>query len=170
MLEKCNAPSSLTYSKQGMELKRDIETRIDTARCISDEEFEQFKKIFKGTIPEAFEAFYRIANGGGLCESDVEAEVWKLPVHGFIPITHGSLPIERLIQDMGTLVSEEEVWECGEYLPFAYDYGGQPLFLSLKREDYGRIYLFEGDGMNLFEVAENFSEFLQQLYGENTEE
>ncbi|WP_234013371.1 SMI1/KNR4 family protein [Cronobacter dublinensis] len=55
-------------------------------------------------------------------------------------------------------------WHKKEFIPFAYDNGGNPFFLSLKASDYGHIYLYAQDGDALFEVAESFDDFIRALY------
>jgi hypothetical protein len=105
-------------------------------------------------------------NGGCPAEEDVEAGRWGLPVHGFAPIKYGDLTIEQLIEDIGVIEAKEfGFWAPYSYVPFAYDEGSNPLFLSLRDGDYGCVYICALDGTgNIKRVAASFEEFLERLY------
>lgn len=140
---------------------------VDPERQISHIEWAKFTKCFPVPLPESFKAHYLRINGGYLAEEDVEAERWGIPVGGFNPIKYGTLPIETLINDIFSISpaeSEYGPWHKKEFIPFAYDNGGNPFFLSLKASDYGHIYLYAQDGDALFEVAESFDDFIKALY------
>ncbi|ELY5938609.1 SMI1/KNR4 family protein [Cronobacter malonaticus] len=140
---------------------------VDPERKISNIEWTEFAKSFPVALPESFKAHYLRINGGYLAEEDVEADRWGMPVGGFNPIKYGALPIETLINDIFSISpaeSEYGPWHEKEFIPFAYDNGGNPFFLSLKATDYGHIYLYAQDGDALFEVAESFDDFIKALY------
>jgi hypothetical protein len=82
-------------------------------------------------------------------EEDVEAGRWGLTVHGFNSIKYGTLPIEQLIEDIGTIKPKNDKfgsWPPYSYVPFAYDAGANPIFLSLRDSDYGCVYICALDG------------------------
>ncbi|WP_283010585.1 SMI1/KNR4 family protein [Cronobacter turicensis] len=140
---------------------------VDTERKISNIEWTEFAKRFPVPLPESFKAHYLRINGGYLAEEDVEADRWGIPEGGFNPIKYGALPVETLINDIFNISpadSEYGPWQENEFIPFAYDNGGNSFFLSLKESDYGRVYLYAQDGDALFEIADLFDDFIRALY------
>lgn len=118
---------------------------VDAEKHIDENEFIEFAKVFTEPLPDAFKDHYLKINGGYLGEEDVEADRWGIPIGGFIPIKYGQLTIEELITDIDTISpaeSEYGPWHVKAFVPFAYDNGGNVVFMSLKERDYGCIYLY----------------------------
>jgi len=142
---------------------------MHTEQALSDGDYRNFEQLFAREIPASFRGHYMSFNGGGPAEEDVEAGRWGLPVHGFNPIRYGTLPIERLIEEMGAIEPQDDKfgsWAPRRYVPFAYDAGGNPLFLSLRDDDYGCVYIYAPDGGNVARVARSFEEFCERLHRE----
>ena len=138
---------------------------IDSKKQLSTKELEDFSKLFIVKPPHSFIKLYSLYNGGGLSEENQEKELWKLPILGFSPIKYGNLSIEKLIEEIQEIKSQEfGVWEKGEFIPFAYDMGGHTIFLSLKKDDKG-IYFFDYDSENFIQLSSCFDGFLKELYG-----
>ncbi|EOI3548364.1 SMI1/KNR4 family protein [Cronobacter dublinensis] len=140
---------------------------VDAEKHIDENEFIEFAKVFTEPLPDSFKDHYLRINGGYLGEEDVEADRWGIPIGGFIPIKYGQLTIEELITDIDTISpaeSEYGPWHAKAFVPFAYDNGGNVVFMSLKQRDYGCIYLYAQGGDDLFEVADSFDDFLDTLY------
>jgi len=138
-----------------------------TEQPLTDEEFATFAGMFRRAIPESFRAHYLADNGGFPSEEDVEAGRWGLPVQGFVPVKYGRVPIERLVEDLERVAPHDQavgVWVRYSYVPFAYDAGGNTIFLSLRDSDYGRVYIYAPDGGNIKEIAPSFAEFRRRLY------
>jgi len=138
---------------------------VDTEQALTEEDYRNFEQLFAREIPPSFRAHYMSFNGGSPTEEDVEAGRWGLPVHGFNSIKYGTLPIERLIEDIGAIELEIGSWAPYSYVPFAYDAGGSTVFLSLRDSDYGCVYICAHDGSGSFKlVATSFEEFRERLY------
>lgn len=99
---------------------------------------KEFESIFPITIPDSFKEHYLKINEGLVSEEDVEAELWGLPVNGFNPIKYGQLTIEELIKDIHEIEPSDTQygsWGGNRFLPFAYDFGGNTIFMSLRDSD-----------------------------------
>src|SRR5215813_868167 len=96
-----------------------------------------------------------------------EAGKWGLPVHGFNPIKYGDLTIEEMVKRIERIDPEDDkfgTWAEFSYVPFAYDQGGNTIFLSLRDSDYGSIYWFTFQGPSIQLIASSFEEFRAKLY------
>lgn len=90
-----------------------------------------------------------------------------MPVNGLNPIKYGNLTIEKLIEDMQEISTNDArhgTWGQEQFIPFAYDFGGNTLFISLRNDDFGFIYLYAQDGHNIIKIESSFSLFLKKLY------
>jgi hypothetical protein len=68
---------------------------------------------------------------------------------------------------MGAIEPEDDKfgsWAPYSYVPFAYDAGSNIVFISLRDNDYGCVYIYAPDGGNIFFVASSFEEFRERLY------
>jgi hypothetical protein len=138
-----------------------------TEKPLIDEDFTTFERLFRREIPLSFKSHYLANNGGFPSEEDVEAGNWGLPVHGFNPIKYGNVTIERVVEDTETIDPKDEQfgsWAKYSYVPFAYDAGGNIVFLSLRDTDYGSVYIYAPDGGNIKKVSPSFEEFRTRLY------
>ena len=140
-------------------------------KALTDEEYRDFERIFRRQTPPSFKAHYMANNGGSPKEEEVESGQWGLPVHGFNPIKYGKLTIERLVEDIESIEPKDRrfgSWEKSSYVPFAYDEGGNTIFISLRDDDYGYVYIYAPDGRNIKNIAPSFEEFLARLYQPKT--
>lgn len=140
-------------------------------KALTEEEFRDFERIFSRQIPPSFKAHYMANNGGSPTEEDVESGQWGLPVHGFNPIKYGKLTIERLVEDIESIEPKDQrfgSWEKSSYVPFAYDEGGNTIFISLRDNDYGYVYIYASDGRNIKNIAPSFEQFVARLYQPRT--
>lgn len=134
---------------------------------LTEQDMNEFESIFPVTIPDSFKEHYLKINGGFVSEEDVEAELWGLPVNGFNSIKYGQLTIEELIENIHEIEPSDMQygsWGPNRFLPFAYDFGGNTIFMSLRDSDLGEIYIYASDGNNIFHVDSSFSSFLKRLY------
>jgi cell wall assembly regulator SMI1 len=139
---------------------------VDMEKLLTDDDYKDFERIFHRQLPPSFKARYMAHNGGCPAEEDVESGQWGLPVHGFNPIRYGSLPIEKLVEDIGNIEPEDRrfgSWEKFSYVPFAYDAGGNTIFISLRDDDYGHVYIYAPDGGNIKNICPSFEEFRRRL-------
>ncbi|UJR62508.1 SMI1/KNR4 family protein [Dickeya zeae] len=140
---------------------------ISYQKELTTREWNDFESFFSVSIPDSFKSHYLRINGGFVSESDVEADMWGLPVNGFNPIKYGQVTIERLIEDMGEIKPADGqygVWGYKQFVPFAYDFGGNVIFISLKDDDWGEVYLSASDGGGIIHVDKSFTSFLKRLY------
>src|SRR5688572_8111980 len=139
---------------------------VDTEQALTDEDYRNFEQLFTRELPPSFRAHYMSFNGGSPAEEDVEAGRWSRQVD-FLPIKYGTLPIEKLIEDIGVIEPENDKfgsWAPYSYVPFGGHVGGT-LFLSLRDSDYGCVYIRFFDGSDgIFFVASSFEEFREKLY------
>jgi SMI1 / KNR4 family (SUKH-1) len=122
---------------------------VYTEQALTDEDYRNFEQLFAREILPSFRAHYMSFNRGFLAEEDAEAGRWGLPVHGFNSIKYGTLPIEQLIERTGAIELKDSKygsWAPGSCVPFAYDAGANPVFLSLRDSDYGCVYICALDG------------------------
>lgn len=140
---------------------------VYSQKKLTVQEVKEFESIFSVVIPDSFKEHYLRINGGSPSESDAEAELWGLPVHGFNPIKYGTLTIEMLVEDIFAIKPDDPkygIWGYKQFLPFAYDDGGNTIFLSLRKNDFGEVYIYDMDGKNIFHIDYSFSSFLKRLY------
>jgi len=108
-------------------------------------------------------------NGGFPAEEDVESGQWGFQA-GFFPIKYGKLSIERLVEDIENIEPEDRrfgTWEKFSFVPFASQVGGI-IFISLRDDDYGHVYIYFQDGDNIFKIYPSFEEFRRRLYTPRT--
>jgi hypothetical protein len=118
-------------------------------------------------LPLSFKSHYRAYNGGSPAEEDVESGKWGLPVHGFNPIKYGNVTIEDLIDDFDVITPKDSSfgsWSKFSFVPFAHDAGANPIFLSLRDQDYDSIYIYDPDGGIIKKISSSFDEFISKLY------
>lgn len=136
-------------------------------QLLTDNDLAFFESFFCKEIPLSFKNFYKKNNGGFLSEEDMEAGVWGLPVNGFYSIKYGEKTIEKMVNNYGDLIPCDDGnggWKKFTFIPFSYDNGGNPIFVSLRESDYGCVYIYAPDGDNLFKISNSFEEFISRLY------
>lgn len=139
----------------------------NTQQRLTEPELLEFEKGLIGELPSSFRNHYLAFNGGAPAEEDVERGKWGLPVHGFNPIKYGNITIERLIDDLDAIDPKENSlgsWQKLSFVPFAYDAGAHPIFLSLRDRDYGAIYIYDPNGGAIKRIADSFDAFRSRLY------
>ncbi|MDA3642833.1 SMI1/KNR4 family protein [Saccharopolyspora indica] len=125
-----------------------------TEKPVTDEEFDAFERFLERILPDAFKDHYRMNNGGWVPESSENS----LGVHGFNPISRGTLPVERLVDDM-----ELRHDGCVDEVPFCYDAGGNQFMLQLTDGRYGEVDLLLADGGEREPLDLTVAEFLRIL-------
>ncbi len=139
---------------------------VGTETPLNEEDFSLLERKLNYPIPKEFVDFYMVRNGGFLDEADVEAGLWGLPIGGFNPIRHGRVTIESLIDDYGDISVDENAWIKGDYIPFAYDNGGNLIFLSLSD---GGVYFCAVYDDVLSKITDSFCKFIDKLYQNGTQ-
>ncbi|GAA2605054.1 hypothetical protein GCM10010399_40130 [Dactylosporangium fulvum] len=119
-----------------------------SAWSLTEGDIAAFSRSLDRPLPAAFIDHYLLVSNGGWFPDGVES---PLGVHGFHPITYGSLSIERLIEDMG-------LRQRGE-VPFAYDAGGNQFLLVLATGQVDRWFV---DGGRREPTGLSIAEFLDQ--------
>lgn len=127
----------------------------ESEKKLSSDELNEFNRYFGGKIPLSFINFYIKFNGGYPPDNDV-SNIFLLG--GFNPIKYGELPIENVYSDLVDDFSNLE-----KMVPFAYDEGGNCFLLSLRDDNYGKIYIWLMDEKELVFISESFDDFIDQL-------
>jgi hypothetical protein len=131
----------------------------DSEQSLSEKDLCEIRSLFISNIPEDFLEFYKKDNGGYPEENMVMSKENIYSLNGFHPIKYGRLSIERLFVDL-----TNENPEFKDYIPFAYDDGGNNYLLSLAPETYGNILLWIWEENNLALVSRSFRDFISSLY------
>lgn len=109
----------------------------DTDPAISKEEFLQFEEILGKKLPEAMMEFYLKHNGGQPQVMGVHDDRHLFPFNSFDSL-------EEMRKSM-KLFDDEAVptgFKATDLLHFAYDPGSGNYALSLRTEDYGKVYFY----------------------------
>ncbi|QKZ03788.1 SMI1/KNR4 family protein [Pseudomonas eucalypticola] len=121
-------------------------------------DFSHIESLAGGALPSSFKKFYLLRNGGYLESKELYGDECVYDIHGFESLKHGDLPIEQLYQD---LVESYEF--LAGLVPFAFDQGGNNYLVSLRAEDYGKIYIWLHDEEELKPVFDSFEFFEKGL-------
>ena len=134
----------------------------DTDPAISSEDFLQFEEILGKKLPEAMKDFYLKYNGG-------QPQVWGVHDNRHLIPFNSFDSLEEMKKSL-TWFDDEVVpagFKATDLLHFAYDPGSGNYALSLRAEDYGKVYFYV-----LEETAEiygqwtSFEEFLNSFVEE----
>ena len=109
----------------------------DTDPAISSEDFLQFEEILGKKLPEAMMDFYLKHNGGQPQVRGVHDEHHLFPFNSFDSL-------EEMRKSL-TWYDDEAVpagFRATDLLHFAYDPGSGNYVLSLREEDYGKVYFY----------------------------
>ena len=121
----------------------------DTDPAISSEDFLQFEEILGKKLPEAMMDFYLKHNGGQPQVRGVHDEHHLFPFNSFDSL-------EEMRKSL-TWYDDEAVpagFRATDLLHFAYDPGSGNYALSLREEDYGKVYFYV-----LEETAEEYGQW-----------
>ncbi|WP_221801317.1 SMI1/KNR4 family protein [Oceanobacter mangrovi] len=140
---------------------------IDCEAQLTRDDIAALEAQLIARLPESLSQHYLQANGGEPSEQDREAGLWGWPLNSFNPIRHGHQTAESLMRDLADDMKfddEERQWQLGEFLPFACDDGGNPLFVSLLADDYGAVYVAAPYDGVLQRLADSFAAFRARLF------
>jgi hypothetical protein len=135
---------------------------LDADSPISKEDFLQFEEFLGKKLPEAMKNFYLKYNGGQPQVMGVHDDCHLFPFNSFDSL-------EEMRKSMKWFDNEvvPEGFKATDLLHFAYDPGSGNYALSLRAEDYGKVYFYV-----LEEIAElygqwsSFEEFLNSFVEE----
>ena len=123
---------------------------IDANEPITREDLLQFEENLGKKLPESMLNFYLQYNGGQPCVSGVHDDKHLFPFNAFYSLEE----MEKVLNWF-----DDEVVPAGfqakDLLHFAYDPGSGNYALSLREEDYGKVYYYV-----LEERAEIFGQWL----------
>ena len=121
----------------------------DTDPAISSEDFLQFEEILGKKLPKSMMDFYLKHNGGQPQVMGVHDEHHLFPFNSFDSL-------EEMRKSL-TWYDDEAVpagFRATDLLHFAYDPGSGNYALSLREEDYGKVYFYV-----LEEIAELYGQW-----------
>ena len=134
----------------------------DTDPAISSEDFLQFEEILGKKLPEAMMDFYLKHNGGQPQVRGVHDEHHLFPFNSFDSL-------EEMRKSL-TWYDDEAVpagFRATDRLHFAYDPGSGNYALSLREEDYGKVYFYVlEEKAEIYGQWASFEEFLNSFVEE----
>ena len=135
---------------------------LDSDSQISKEEFLQFEEILGKKLPEVMMDFYLKHNGGQPKVRGVHDEHHLFPFNSFNSL-------EEMCQSL-TWYDDEAVpagFRATGLLHFAYDPGSGTYALSLREEDYGKVYFYVlEEKAEIYGQWASFEEFLNSFVEE----
>lgn len=142
----------------------------DPAKAVTSEDLKDVERRFRFSFPRAIWNHYLTVNGGSperclFPESDSFCVIAE-----FLSIKHGEDTLEETVQE---LTVERHV--VPRYLvPFASDPGGDYFCFSVRKKDFGAIYIFRGEYADDMRravrfLANSFSIFMRRLKPEATD-
>ena len=135
---------------------------IDTDPAISREDLLQFEEFLGKNLPEAMKNFYFQYNGGQPQVKGVHDEHHLFPFNSFDSLEE--------IRKSLTWFDDEAVpagFKATDLLHFAYDPGTGNYALSLREEDYGKVYFYVlEETAELYGQWPSFEEFLNSFVEE----
>ena len=134
----------------------------DANEAITREDLLQFEENLGKKLPEAMLNFYLQYNGGQSCVSGVHDDKHLFPFNAFYSLEE----MEKALNWF-----DDEVVPAGfqakELLHFAYDPGSGNYALSLREEDYGKVYFYVlEEKAELYGQWPSFEEFLNSFVEE----
>ncbi|WNY83071.1 SMI1/KNR4 family protein [Cronobacter dublinensis] len=128
---------------------------MDSEIGLTQEDFAEVEKKFNWKLPATFKKFYLHHNGGGLTDEYADNEFL---LSGFIPFKYGSASIERTYKDL-----VDDFPTLKEFVPFADDQGGNCFLISMRKKDYGEVYIWLMDEKELAFVIESFDALINEI-------
>ncbi|CAJ1316791.1 SMI1/KNR4 family protein [Paenibacillus sp. CFBP13512] len=131
----------------------------ESEQSLTEHEWQTFANSIDYPIPESFKDFYLQHNGGYLEPLFVDGEEYAPLIHGFMPITYGSLTIEQLMIDM------QYAWDILQEvcIPFASDAGGNSFLLRIVPQHYGEVVVWLEEEESIIPCRHSFAELLEDL-------
>ena len=134
----------------------------DTDPAISSEDFLQFEEILGKKLPEAMKDLYLKYNGGQPQVRGVHDDRHLFPFNSFDSLEE--------IKKSLTWFDDEVVpegFKATDLLHFAYDPGSGNYALSLRAEDYGKVYFYVlEEKAEIYGLWDSFEEFLNSFVEE----
>ena len=132
---------------------------IDANEPITREDLLQFEENLGKKLPESMLNFYLQYNGGHSCVSGVHDDKYLFPFNAFYSLEE----MEKVLNWF-----DDEVVPAGfqakDLLHFAYDPGSGNYALSLREEDYGKVYYYVlEERAEIFGQWFSFEEFLNSF-------
>ena len=135
---------------------------LDSDSPISKEDLLQFEEILGKKLPEAMKNFYLKHNGGQPQVMGVHDDCHLFPFNSFNSL-------EEMCQSL-TWYDDEAVpagFRATDLLHFAYDPGSGNYALSLRSEDYGKVYFYVlEEKAEIYGQWASFEEFLNSFVEE----
>ena len=132
---------------------------IDANEPITREDLLQFEENLGKKLPEAMLNFYLKYNGGQSCVSGVHDDKHLFPFNAFYSLEE----MEKVLNWFDDEVVPEG-FKATDLLHFAYDPGSGNYALSLREEDYGKVYYYVlEERAEIFGQWFSFEEFLNSF-------
>ncbi|MGF6439160.1 SMI1/KNR4 family protein [Kosakonia cowanii] len=128
---------------------------VDSEIDLTPEDLVEVEKKFNWKFPKAFKEFYFRYNGGDLADEYADNHFL---LSGFIPFKYGSASIERTYKDL-----VDDFPALKEFVPFADDQGGNCFLISMRKMDYGKVYIWLMDEKELTFVIDSFDALINEV-------
>ena len=135
---------------------------LDADSPISKEDFLQFEEFLEKKLPEAMKNFYLKYNGGQPQVMGVHDDRHLFPFNSFDSL-------EEMRKSMKWFDNEvvPEGFKATDLLHFAYDPGSGHYALSLRAEDYSKVYFYVlEEKAEIYGQWSSFEEFLNSFVEE----
>ena len=135
---------------------------IDTDPAISREDLLQFEEFLGKNLPEAMKNFYFQYNGGQPQVKGVHDEHHLFPFNSFDSLDEMKKSLKWFDDE-----AVPEGFKGADLLHFAYDPGSGNYALSLREEDYGKVYFYVlEEKAELYGQWPSFEDFLNSFVEE----
>ncbi|MDN4619345.1 SMI1/KNR4 family protein [Paenibacillus sp. PsM32] len=131
----------------------------ESEQSLTEQEWQTFAQKIEYPLPDSFKDFYLQHNGGYLETLFIDGEEYAPLIHGFMPITHGSLTIEQSMIDM------QYAWDILQEvcIPFASDPGGNSFLLRIVPQHYGEVVVWLEEEESIIPCRDSFTDLLDDL-------
>ena len=134
----------------------------DTDLAVSREDLLQFEKFLGKKLPEAMKDFYLQYNGGQPQVRDVHDDYHLFPFNSFDSLEEMRKSMKWFDDD-----AVPAGFKTKDLLHFAYDPGSGNYALSLRAEDYGKVYFYVLEELaELYGQWPSFEDFLNSFVEE----
>ena len=135
---------------------------LDSDLPISKEDLLQFEEILGKELPKTMLDFYLQPNGGQPQVRGVHDEHHLFPFHSFDSLDEMKKSLSWFDDE-----AVPEGFKAADLLHFAYDPGSGNYALSLRKEDYGKVYFYVlEEKADLYGQWPSFEDFLNSFVEE----
>ncbi|MGC7590954.1 SMI1/KNR4 family protein [Bisgaard Taxon 46] len=134
-------------------------TLKEVGKCLTEEEFGELEKRINKKLPISMRNFYLKYNGGQPDLNYVHDKKHLFPFNSFYSLDEIFDTLKWFDDD-----SFPPTFKQGDLLPLAYDPGSGNYAISLKDEDFGKVYFYVlEEEAKIYGVWDSFDEFISSF-------